>query len=105
MRRGLETEHPAKVTAVKRPAGETRGKVAAGPNAGQRHRASPRPYILIFEWPSYGLIRHGVSPWGIAKPLVDEAIDQDPHRPPRGFGCFSTLPRCRCLARPHLHRR
>jgi hypothetical protein len=32
------------VTAVKRPAGETRGKVAAGPHAGQRHRASPRPY-------------------------------------------------------------
>jgi Group II intron, maturase-specific domain len=30
--------------AVKRPAGETRGKVAAGPHAGQRHRASPRPY-------------------------------------------------------------
>jgi hypothetical protein len=29
MRRGLETEHPAMVTAVKRPAGETRGKVAA----------------------------------------------------------------------------
>jgi hypothetical protein len=26
MRRGLETEHPAMVTAVKRPAGETRGK-------------------------------------------------------------------------------
>ena len=32
------------VTAVKRPAGETRGKVAAGPNAGQCHRASSRPY-------------------------------------------------------------
>src|SRR6516225_3247342 len=30
--------------AAKRPAGETRGKVAAGPHAGQRHRASPRPY-------------------------------------------------------------
>ena len=44
MRRGLETEHPVMVTAVKRPAGETRGKVAAGPDAGQRHRASPRPY-------------------------------------------------------------
>ncbi len=44
MRRGLETEHPAMVTAVKRPAGETRGKVAAGPDAGQCHRASPRPY-------------------------------------------------------------
>ena len=35
MRRGLETEHLAMVTAVKRPAGETRGKVAAGPSAGQ----------------------------------------------------------------------
>ena len=32
------------VTAVKRPAGETWGKVAAGPVAGQCHRASPRPY-------------------------------------------------------------
>ena len=32
------------VTAVKRPAGETRGKLAAGPGAGQCHRASPRPY-------------------------------------------------------------
>jgi hypothetical protein len=42
--RGLETEHPVMVTAVKRPAGETRGKVAAGPDAGQCHRASPRPY-------------------------------------------------------------
>lgn len=35
------------VTAVKRPAGETQGKVAAGPDAGQRHRASSRPYILF----------------------------------------------------------
>ena len=43
-RRELETEHPAMVTAVKRPAGETRGKVAAGPDTGQRHRASSRPY-------------------------------------------------------------
>ena len=34
-RRELETEHPVMVTAVKRPAGETRGKVAAGPKAGQ----------------------------------------------------------------------
>jgi DDE family transposase len=32
------------VTVVKQPAGETRGKVAAGPDTGQRHRASPRPY-------------------------------------------------------------
>jgi hypothetical protein len=45
MRRGLETERPVRVTAVKQPAGETRGKVAARPNARQRHRASPRPYI------------------------------------------------------------
>ena len=30
--------------AAKRPAGETRGKVAARPHAGKRHRASPRPY-------------------------------------------------------------
>ena len=38
------------VTAVKRPAGETRGKVAAGPDAGQRHRASPRPYRWFEDW-------------------------------------------------------
>ena len=43
-----------------------------------------------------------MSPWRTAKPLVDEAIDQDPHLSPRGSGCFSTLPRCRCLARPSL---
>jgi hypothetical protein len=29
-----------------------------------------------------------VSPLGTAKPLVDEAIDQDPHRPPRGSEAF-----------------
>ena len=68
MRRGLETEHPAMVTAVKRPAGETRGKVAAGPVAGQCHRASPRPYILILECPVYGLITGGVSAWSMASP-------------------------------------
>jgi hypothetical protein len=39
------------VTAVKRPAGETRGKLAAGPNARQRHRASPRPYMRAEGWP------------------------------------------------------
>lgn len=54
MRRGLETEHPVMVTAVKRPAGETRGKVAAGPDAGQRHRASPRPYSLLALLPPGG---------------------------------------------------
>jgi hypothetical protein len=47
MRRGLETEQPGHGHAVKRPAGETRGKVAAKPHAGQRHRASPRPYLLF----------------------------------------------------------
>lgn len=26
--------------------------------------------------------------WDVAKPLVDEAIDQDPHLPPRGFHAF-----------------
>ena len=31
--------------AAKRPAGETRGTVAARPHAGQRHHASPRPYL------------------------------------------------------------
>jgi len=29
-----------------------------------------------------------VSAWGMAKPLVDEAIDQDPHLPPRGSDAF-----------------
>src|SRR6266700_4563368 len=38
--------------------------------------------------PKFELIRYGVSPWRMAKPLVDEAIDQDPHRPPRGFDVF-----------------
>ena len=41
---GWKRSDLATVTAVKRPAGETRGKLAAGPNARQRHRASPRPY-------------------------------------------------------------
>jgi hypothetical protein len=36
------------VTAVKRPAGESRGKVAAGPNDRRRRRASPRPYRRRF---------------------------------------------------------
>ena len=36
-----------------------------------------------------------MSAWGVAKPLVDEAIDQDPHRLPRGFHAF--LP-CRAAA-------
>ena len=43
---GWKRSNLATVTAVKRPAGETRGKLAAGPNAGQRHRASPRPYLI-----------------------------------------------------------
>jgi hypothetical protein len=34
---------------------------------------------------AFGLIRYGVSPLCMAKPLVDEAIDQDLHRPPRGL--------------------
>lgn len=29
-----------------------------------------------------------MSAWDIAKPLVSEAIDQDPHPPPRGFHLF-----------------
>ena len=44
---GWKRSDLATVTAVKRPAGETRGKLAAGPNARQRHRASPRPYTGI----------------------------------------------------------
>jgi hypothetical protein len=42
---GWKRSDLATVTAVKRPAGETRGKLAAGPNVRQRHRASPRPYV------------------------------------------------------------
>ena len=38
---GWKRSDLAMITAVKRPAGESRGKVAAGPNARQRHRASP----------------------------------------------------------------
>ena len=34
------------------------------------------------------LIRYGVSPWDMAKPPVEEAIDQDPHPPPRGSNAF-----------------
>jgi Helix-turn-helix of DDE superfamily endonuclease len=30
----------------------------------------------------------GVSPWGVVKPLISEAIDQDPHLLPRGSGAF-----------------
>ena len=41
---------PAMVIAVKRPAGESRGKVTAGPNVRNRHRASPRPYIRVDGW-------------------------------------------------------
>ena len=44
---GWKRSDLATVTAVKRPAGETRGKLAAGPNIRQRHRASPRPYMLL----------------------------------------------------------
>jgi len=40
------------------------------------------------------LITGGVPAWGIAKSLVDEAIDQDPHPLPGGLLCFSALPRC-----------
>src|SRR6185312_17266166 len=52
--------------AVKRPAGETRGKVAAGPDTGQCHRASSRPYIPISRARRIVLIRYGVSPWDMA---------------------------------------
>ena len=47
------------VTAVKRPAGETRGKLAAGPDVRQRHRASPRPYT--------------VEPWLTGEPAMKSA--------------------------------
>jgi hypothetical protein len=40
---GWKRSDLATVTAVKRPAGETRGKLAARPDVRQRHRASPRP--------------------------------------------------------------
>jgi len=49
---GWKRSDLATVTAVKRPAGETRGKLAGGPNARQRHRASPRPYIQVPHGPS-----------------------------------------------------
>ena len=42
--RALETEHPVMVTAVKRPAGETRGKWLRDLTPGKCHRASSRPY-------------------------------------------------------------
>jgi hypothetical protein len=29
-----------------------------------------------------------VPAWGMAEPLADEAIDQDPHPPPRGSDAF-----------------
>jgi len=48
---GWKRSDLATVTAVKRPAGETRGKLAAGPNARQRHRASPRPYTGVTSSP------------------------------------------------------
>ena len=56
------------VTAVKRPAGESRGKVAAGPNDRQRHRASPRPYRRYFGpvVPGLGL----AATWGFTRPEV-----------------------------------
>src|SRR6266516_4686897 len=41
-----------------------------------------------------------VSAWEVAKPLVDEAIDQDPHLPPRGFG--AVLPAALPLSRQTL---
>ena len=47
---GWKRSDLATVTAVKRPAGESRGKVTAGPNVRQRHRASPRPYIGVDGW-------------------------------------------------------
>jgi hypothetical protein len=46
-----------------------------------------------------------VSPWDMAKPLVDETIDQDPQLRPRGSDAF--LP-CRAAVvplDPHIHRR
>ena len=43
-RRELETEHPVMVTAVKRPAGETRGKWLRDLKPEKCHRASSRPY-------------------------------------------------------------
>jgi hypothetical protein len=47
---GSPAERPATVMAAKRPAGESPGKVAAGPNARNRHRASPRPYAPVICW-------------------------------------------------------
>ena len=41
----------------------------------------------------------GVLPLGMAKPLVVEAITTSP-LPSQGLPCCSTVPRCRCRARP-----
>jgi hypothetical protein len=41
----------------------------------------------------------------IAKPLVDEAIDQDPRVPPRGFRCFRPGRAAAISPDPDLHRR
>ena len=39
----------------------------------------------------------------MAKPLVDEAIDQDPHLPPRAPDTFPALPRSHCRARTLIY--
>ena len=54
---------------------------------------------------TFVLIRCGVSPWGVTKPLVDDAIDQDPHLPPRGFHAFLPCRAAVVCPDPHLCRR
>lgn len=47
--------------------------------------------VLVRAWPRSCRDYCGVSALGIAKPLVNEATDQDPHPPPRDF--HALLPR------------
>jgi hypothetical protein len=51
------------------------------------------------------LIIYGVPAWDVAKPLVDEAIDQDPHLPPRGFHAFRPWRAAVVFPDPHLRSR
>ena len=69
------------------PAGKTRGS---------------ERFILILRSRGWILFRYGVSPSSMAKPLAAEAIDHNPHRPPRGSRCFPSLPRCHCPAKPWI---
>jgi hypothetical protein len=51
------------------------------------------------------LITDGVPAWGMAKPLADEAIGQDPHRLPRGFHAVVSSRAAVVVPDPQLRRR